>query len=190
MEEVSWKRLHPASIWVNVLPLTWRYLAAFWPLLVIALFGGGMGVGLVDLFLLLGTVGAGAASSLVHYATLRYRVADGKVEIRKGLLHRQFRAIDPERIQNVERVRNPIHKLAGLVEVRLETAGDVKTEGLLSALSEEAATDLIGDIDRARGQASPEGLTEEKELLTQGVWAFFRQARTGFGAGFWGDRAW
>ena len=169
MEEVSWKRLHPASIWVNVLPLTWRYLAAFWPLLVIALFGGGMGLGLVDLFLMLGTVGAGAASSLVHYATLRYRVEGGKLEIRKGLPHREFRSIDPERIQNLERVRNPIHKLAGLVEVRLETAGDVKTEGLLSALSEEAASELIGAIDLARRQMVPEEEPQENELLTQGV---------------------
>jgi putative membrane protein len=59
--------------------------------------------------------------------------------------------IDPERIQNVELVRNLFHKLAGLVELRIETAGERGAEGLLSAVSEAEAHDL-----RARLYAAPE----------------------------------
>ena len=122
----TWKRIHPASVWVNLLPLTWRTIRQFWPVLILAMVGGQSGFHVVDMLVLMATVGVGAVSSFVHYATLRYRVHDGKLEIRQGILHRQSRVIDPARIQNVERVRNPFHKIAGLVEVRLETAGDVR----------------------------------------------------------------
>ena len=164
----TWKRIHPASVWVNLLPLTWRTIRQFWPVLILAMVGGQSGFHVVDVLLLMGTLGVGAVSSFVHYATLRYRVHDGKLEIRQGIVNRQSRVIDPARIQNVERVRNPFHKIAGLVEVRLETAGDVRTEGLLSALKESAALALIADIEQARGRV-PQDQDDSKEILRQGM---------------------
>ena len=59
-----------------------------------------------------------------------------------GLLVRHARTVDPKRIQNIEMVQNPLHKLAGLVELRIETAGDASTRGLLSALKVEDARSL------------------------------------------------
>ena len=36
----TWKRIHPASVWVNLLPLTWRTIRQFWPVLILAMVGG------------------------------------------------------------------------------------------------------------------------------------------------------
>lgn len=151
MSEPSWRALHPLSVAVNLLPRTWRVARQLWPLLLAMIFGGRAGgEALVDAFLvgvfLLLTVGG----TVMHWATLRYRVADGRLEIRSGLLNRQVRVLSPDRIQNLERVRNVFHRAAGLVEVRLETASGTEVEGTLSALSEADADALIAALGRAR----------------------------------------
>lgn len=156
---VPWKRLHPASLVVNLIPRTWRFLVSFWPLILAFAVGrprgpsGGPEAQYFDFFYLLLLFGSGAASTLVHYLTLRYRVRKGKLEIKQGLLNREARIISPARIQNVERVVNVFHKLAGLAEVRLETAGDIRTEGLLSALSVADADALMKELDALRGHS-------------------------------------
>ena len=40
---------------------------------------------------------------------------EGMLELRYGLLNRRSRRLDPARIQNIEIVRNPLHKMSGLV---------------------------------------------------------------------------
>lgn len=167
--EAPWRGLHSASILVNLIPRTWRTLIGFWPLL-LALAVGGRGAGFRPgdgVFVLL-FLGSGAASTLVHYLTLRYRVNEGRLEIRQGLLNRQVRSIDPARIQNVAMIRNPFHVMSGLVEVRLETAGELRTEGMLSALTVQDAEELIAALDAARG-AQPREETAETPLIRLGV---------------------
>ncbi|HJN76265.1 MAG TPA: PH domain-containing protein [Myxococcota bacterium] len=169
--EVPWQGLHAASIVVNLIPRTWKVLAGFWPLFLAVLIGAGSfsGIGVDTLGWVLLFLGSGAISTLIHYVTLRYRVQGGKLEIRQGLLNKQARIIDPARIQNVELVRNVFHRMSGLVEVRIETAGDTRTEGLLSALHEDDAERLMEVLGELRGSGAPPPNEEELEpLLTLG----------------------
>ncbi len=189
--EVAWRQLHPASVAVNLIPRAWRMARASWPIFLALLFGGrGDASGAFELLLLLTFFGMTVTSSVVHWATLRYRVAGGRLEIVSGLLNRQTRVIDPRRIQNLERVRNLFQRAGGLVEVRIETASGTEVEGLLSALSEAEAAALIGALEEARRAVGIEDeATEEIEglvlvdtsvgdLLTYGATA----ARFGAGA--------
>ena len=174
--EPEWHRLHPVSLLVNLIPQAWRLLRGYWPLLLALFIGSEAGIGGMDLVFLLFFFGLTALRTGVHWATLRYRVRDERLEIRTGLLNRQVRLIGPERIQNAERVQNPLHRVAGLVEVRLETAGDASTEGLLSALSVEAADTLLAELDRlrratrspGRDAQPPAGANERETLLELG----------------------
>lgn len=158
--EEGWKKLHPASLLVNLVPMAWRTLRVGWPLLLALTVGGGV-QGLVDLtiFALFGATAVGR--TVTHFLTLRYRVAAGRLHIRSGLFGRSDRVIDPARIQNMELVQNLFHKLAGLVELRIETAGDSGVpggaEGLLSALSLAEAEELRRRLGRtgAHVEASP-----------------------------------
>ena len=139
----DWKRLHPASLAVNLVPRAWRTLRAAWPLLIALLIGsGGLGMRAADLLILLLFAGMSMWNTFIHWMTLRYRMNGDRLEIKSGLLNRQSRTIDPSRIQNMELVENLFHKFAGLVELRIETAGGTSTEGLLSALSVEEARTL------------------------------------------------
>ena len=143
-KQTPWKGLHPASLFINLLPQTWRTVKNIWPLVLLLFFGGGgPGSWSVDMLLILVFFMMTLTRTTVHFLTLRYRVHDGRLEIRSGLLNRRSRALDPARIQNMELVQNPFHKLTGLVELRVETAGDASaTDGLLSALSVSEANSL------------------------------------------------
>ena len=111
-----------------------------------------------------GTIG----STVVHFLTLRYRIHEGRLELRSGLLNRQARVFRPDRIQNMELVRNVFHRMSGLVEVRIETASGSEVEGLLSALSEEDARALIDALDAARTRelGTADELTDEAQWPT------------------------
>lgn len=153
-DPAQWRQLEPASLLVNLLPTLWRTARNLWPLL-LAVFIGGTVQGAVDLGFLGLFVTFAVARTVLHYATLRYRMYAGKLEIRTGLVARQHRIIDPARIQNIEIVQNVFHRLAGLVELRLETAGEAGIEGMLSAISEADANALRDALSNARGTTTP-----------------------------------
>lgn len=171
----AWNRLHGASPLINLIPQAWRIVRSYWPLLLALAIGteAGSGLSWLDLLYLPAFFLAPMARTVVHWATLRYRIHDGRLEIRSGLLYRQVRLIGPERIQNSELVRNPFHRLTGLVEVRLETAGGEQTEGLLSALALPQARALMERLEQLRRSAGVASLSEdqphERVLLSVGT---------------------
>lgn len=164
MADADWKRLHPGSIAVNLIPRAWLALRGLWPLLLAAVLGRrttpNHAIDAVIIgILLMSTVG----NTVFHWATLRYRVHEGRLEIQSGLVARQMRSIDVSRVQNVEIVRNVFQRIAGLAEVRVETASGREVEGQLSALSTEEAQALV----EALGGSRQEGPAEVPETLVQ-----------------------
>ena len=81
-----------------------------------------------------------------RYLTLTYRFADREVVVRHGLVFRQERHIPYDRIDNVGLVQGPLHRLAGVAKVRLETAGSSQPEAELDVLSLAAVEHLRGRI--------------------------------------------
>jgi putative membrane protein len=165
--EPEWERLHPASVLVNLVPRTWSLLRNLWPLLLALWFGGRSQAGEVigNLSILLVFFASALGWTALHALTLRYRVADGKLEIKSGLLNRQARVISADRVQNVERVQNVFHRLSGLVEVRIETASGTEVEGMLSAIDVPAADRLIASLHPAHAARAPEAPPPEREVL-------------------------
>lgn len=186
--EPAWERLHPASVLVNLVPRTWSLVRNLWPLLLALWFGGRSQAGEAagNVVLLLIFFAGALGSSALHALTLRYRIHEGKLEIKSGLLNRQARVIAAERIQNVERVQNVFHRLSGLVEVRVETASGTEVEGMLSAIDVPAADRLIAGLAAARAGVAPSDSTEEepREVLVSNslvdlVWAGAADLRLG-----------
>ena len=187
VSEAPWEQLHPASVVVNLVPRAWRVVRGAWPILLAVFFGGRADpAGLLDFGLLLAFSMLTVGSTVVHFLTLRYRVADGRLEIATGLLNRQVRVIDPARIQNLELTRNVFHRMSGLVEVRLETASGTEVEGLLSALDSGAAQRLVDALEAERRRRMQEEPTEEEPpvLVKSDPWDLIRYGATAtrFGA--------
>lgn len=140
------RRLHPASLAFTLGALL-RQLV--FPALVVIVASRGDGWQrwlLVPFVFLLGI-------ELVKCLTLSYRFTADELVIRSGLLSRTERHIPFERVQNIELVANALHRMVGVVEVRLQTGSGAKVEAHLRVISTAAAEELKSAIGAARGDA-------------------------------------
>lgn len=128
------RRLHPLS-WLFVLITQLRPLVL--PAIVLLLFGRG------DRWVFFGAIGALILSlyALVYSLSFRYRLADNELRVREGILNRTERHVPLARIHNVVQRRNPLHRLFGVTELRLESAGGSKPEAVMNVIS-------LADADR------------------------------------------
>lgn len=181
-EAIPWKGLHPLSLAVNLAPRTWRTLRNTWPLFA-ALLIGGRRDSIAVLVVALTLFGLSVASTFVHFLTLGYRVVDGRLELKSGLINRQRRTIDPKRIQNIELVRNPLHTAFGLVELRIETASGREVEGLLSALSVEEGEAVRAALEQARPHEDPSEAEPAEVLARADLSDLLRYGATGLRLG-------
>ena len=129
-EGVAERRLHPWS-WLFVLVDSLRQFLV--PLAVLVVFGGrreegyqlaAAGVAVVVLALV----------AVWRYFTYRYRIEGDSLFIRSGLLERSLRQVPFSRIHNVELRQTLLHRLFGVAEVKLESAGGTRPEAQMRVL--------------------------------------------------------
>ena len=137
------RRLHPFS-WLFVLLTQLRQVIV--PLLVLLVLGRGEWW---ELMALVGAAGL-ALYSLVYSFGFRYRLEADELIVREGILDRTERHIPYARVQNIVQKRNPLHRLFGVSELRLESAGGSKPEAVMSVIPLADAL-RIERILRARG---------------------------------------
>jgi putative membrane protein len=149
------QRLHPWS-WLFVLLQQLRQFIV--PLLALLVFGRG------DRNALWPLVGVAvlALASIWQYFTYRYRVTGDSLVIRSGLFERSLRQIPFARIHNVALHQSLLHRVFGVAEVRLETAGGQKPEaqmrvlGLGDALALERLFRHRGHVADTAGEVEPD----------------------------------
>lgn len=137
-------RLHPWS-WLFV---ALQHLKQFiLPLLVLLIARRGDGHALWPLL----GIGALVLVSIWQYFTYRYRLLPEHIEIRSGLLERKLRQIAYARIHNVALHQTLLHRLFGVAEVRLESAGGSQPEAQMRVLRMDKAL-ALEHLVRERGQ--------------------------------------
>ena len=155
------RRLHPMS-WLFVLLQQLKQFIV--PLVALLVFGRG---DRNELWPLIG-VGVLATISLWQYFTYRYGVVGDSLVVRSGLLERSLRVIPFARIHNVAVQQSMLHRVFGVAEVRLESAGGKKPEAEMRVLKLADAL-ALETLVRQRGRAaSPTGgaQTEDAEAVT------------------------
>src|SRR5688572_4149158 len=150
-DPVGERRLHPWS-WLFVAIQQLKSFAL--PLLLLAFGAGG------NTWELWGLVGAGVLVliALAQYFTFRFRVTGDGLEIRSGLLQRSLRRIPWQRVHNVALHQSVLHRLFGVAEVRLESAGGVRPEAEMRVLSLDDARTLEALI-RGHGERAADAAT-------------------------------
>lgn len=138
------KRLHPWS-WLFALITGLRQFIV--PLLVL-LFAGRRGDNDFWEWIPLLGVGAIALISVWQYFTYRYRIGSDAVVVRSGLLHRSLRQIPFTRIHNVAIHQSPLHRLFGVADVKLESAGGTRPEAHMQVLTHAQALALEALVRR------------------------------------------
>lgn len=153
------RRLHPLS-WLFVLLAQLRSFAL--PLVALLVFGdrgeSWQWWGLVAVGVL--TLGAAA-----RYFTYRFRIDSDELVIRSGLLERNVRHVPLARIQSVALHRSLLHRLAGVAEVRLESAvGGEEPEARMQVLSmaDADALERLVEYHRGAAQAVPAAVRGER----------------------------
>ena len=138
-------------------------------------------IGLISLVtgrspLVVGLVIAGAAVITAPFAVLawmrfRYRVAGGRLEVRSGVLTRNLRTVPLERIRGVDISAPLLHRLAGLVQVRVnDAAGGQAASGLRLAAVRRPAAEALREavLERRRAEPAREaGAEAEGEVLAE-----------------------
>jgi putative membrane protein len=89
------------------------------------------------LFLIPATIAA-----VVRYFTFRLRYEGAELVISSGVLFRNERHVPYARIQNLDAVRNVVHRLFGVAEVRVETGGGKAPEATISVLHETVFAEM------------------------------------------------
>lgn len=145
------RRLHPLS-WIFTAAQVARTFIV--PILVAFFASGGSSYELWGA-LVLGPV---AATAVLKYFVYRYRLAEDEMVVRDGVFTRTERRIPYERIQNIDLVQNPLHRVFRVALVRVETASGTRPEAVMRVLSLAAVEEMRARVfagRRATTAASP-----------------------------------
>ena len=76
-----------------------------------------------------------AGFAITRYLSFRYSYGDTELVIRHGFIFRNQRHVPYDRIQNIDAVQNVLHRLLGVVEVKIQTGAGHEPEATLSVLT-------------------------------------------------------
>lgn len=110
-----WQRLDPRMLLVHPI----RELVRFLPVLVGIFLAGSVNGG-NDVWHVVG-VAVPVSLGLLRYVTTSFRIAQGRIELRRGLLNRHVLSTPLDRVRTVDLTSSPIHRLLGLTTVRVGT---------------------------------------------------------------------
>ena len=96
-----------------------------------------------------------AVLSLGRYLTFTYRYETDDIVVREGLLFRNERHVPYARIQNLDSVQTVLHRLGGVVEVRLQTGGGQEPEATLRVIALDDFEEMRRRV--ARGKEATTG---------------------------------
>lgn len=157
-DTAPWQRLDPRMLLVHPV----REVIRFLPALIAIVFAGQAAGG--QAWQTLGIV-VPVAIGLMRYLTTSYRVAAGRIELRRGLVSRHVLSTPVERVRTVELTSSLIQRALGLTTLRVgtgtaSTSDDEKLDldGLPVARARELRAELLrvshADDDLPPGEAS------------------------------------
>ena len=155
-------RLHPMTLVFNA----WSLVRGFIIPAILVLFFGSKGFmgGFVLVFIMLPM-----AVAIIRYFTFTYRIQGGELITAHGLLGRTERNIPLARVQDIRIEQGVLHRMFGMADVHVETAGGRGAEASLSVLAKDEAEHLraavFEQVSLVRGSAAPAAAPAEREVI-------------------------
>lgn len=163
----SERRLHPLSFLFDLGGQLQRFLL---PALVVLVGAGSAGWDW-EVWLILLLIPT-AIVAVIRTLTFRYRYDESELVITSGFLFRNERHVPYARIQNIDAVQNVVHRLLGVVEVRIETGSGAEAEARMSVLPLPSLEEMRSRVFSGRpaivSPAAPTATTEpDRRTLLQ-----------------------
>jgi len=146
LPETPWQRLDTRMLFVHPV----REIVKFLPVL-IGLFLASTATQRGTYFQLLIVI-IPITIGIVRYATTRYRIEGDRVELQRGLISTHLATTALDRVRTVDLTASPIHRLLGLVTVRIGTGtseDDFDLDGLSAEHARALRQRLLTSIARA-----------------------------------------
>ena len=122
--------------------------------------------------LALAAVGVALAAVLVwqfaYYKRFEYEVTDDSFDIRSGVVSRRNRQIPLRRVQNVDVTENVVHRLLGIAQVNIETAGGNQSEASLRYVGADRAREIQREVRRRKTRLAGEEVDAAEREVTDG----------------------
>ncbi len=145
------QRLHPAAILIMALRVSRQLVLPLMAPFVFSLLSQGLdAISPVMLFLLIGAVTLlillSAGWGFLYWQRYTFQVVDNELHLRQGIIFRKQRTIPRERIQAIDFVEGVMHRIFGLVAVRVQTAGGNEPGFSLIGISRSNAEALRDEL--------------------------------------------
>ena len=115
-----------------------------------------------ELWLMLLMIPSGVAA-VARYLSYRIRYHGTELVIRSGIVFRNERHVPYARIQNLDAVQNLVHRVLGVIEVRVETGGGREPEARISVLPAAAFIEMRRRVFEGRERAAGADVPESAE---------------------------
>ena len=154
----EWQRLDPLMLLVQPIKEIIRFL----PALIGIVIAGNQSGGGQWWWNVIG-IGIPIALGIARYLTTSFRIADGRVELRRGLLNQHLLSTPIDRVRTVDLTASPIHRVVGLTTVRIGTGtastkddDELDLDGIRASAAGALRRDLLhGASSRPDAPASP-----------------------------------
>ncbi len=136
------RRQAQAAIAIFIYKFVVRILRAAWPILLVFLFRSNKEQSNTELLMNATVVIGGLFSlgvSVVAYFRYFFHLEEDQLVIQKGVFNRSLTKLPFERIQNLYIEQNVLHRLLGVVSLRVDSAGSSGHEVTIDALEREDA---------------------------------------------------
>ncbi|VAW37729.1 hypothetical protein MNBD_GAMMA01-99 [hydrothermal vent metagenome] len=80
--------------------------------------------------------------SILQYWFYHYRIKDDEIEIKEGIFFKKNRKVPYTRIQNVNMLQNPLHRLLNVATLQLESASGGKPEAVMRVVTLDVAEEI------------------------------------------------
>jgi putative membrane protein len=97
-----------------------------------------------------------AGYALIYAIGFRYRLAADELIVEEGVLFRTERHVPLARVQAVVQRRNPLHRMFGVTELRLESSGGTRPEAVMNVITKDEADRLERVLRGAARDAPPD----------------------------------
>jgi putative membrane protein len=171
----EWQRLDPMMLLVHPIKEVVRFLPALVGILVAGSASGGG-----EWWWNVVAIAAPVALGVARYLTTSFRIADGRVELRRGLLNKHVLSTPIDRVRTVDVTASLIHRVLGLTTVRIGTGtasklgeDELALDGIRARAAELLRTDLLhrtASPEAREAAAAPDNATVVAQFEPRWLW--------------------